>query len=81
MTTLSITRKQNAETELLHRQVSVGICGGMSYHQMAEALGVPPSKISRVVNELFDRTGMSDRLEFALRQNAAVRELAFPDAV
>ena len=80
MTTKAITRKQDDAAELLYRQVSVGICGGMSYGQMAEALEVPLHKISRIVNELFNRTGMSDRLEFALRQNAAVRELAFPEA-
>jgi DNA-binding NarL/FixJ family response regulator len=67
------------ELDFDERQIAVGLCCGMAEKQMAEALGVSLNQIRHRTRKLLDRSGMADRMEFALVQNAAVREQMYPD--
>jgi DNA-binding CsgD family transcriptional regulator len=57
------------------RRIAFGLCGGMSNRQIAEALGMDPDSTGPLVTRLLTKTGMANRFEFALQQNAAVRDL------
>lgn len=62
---------------LIERQVVLGMCAGMRAYQIAEAIERPAEAVARVMRRLLIRSGMQDRVEFALQQNAAVRELRY----
>lgn len=65
-------------TELRRRQISLCLCVGLSNRQMADVLGAPESVIAREAFCVLEDSGMDSRFEFALRQNAAVREELWP---
>ena len=56
------------------RQIAFGLCCGMSNEQMADALGVAKNTVAGRARHLMEKTGMANRIEFALQQNARVRE-------
>lgn len=58
------------------RQLAFALCCRMPYAVIAQALGITTKSVARRVTSLLDKTGMGDPFEFALQQNAAVRELA-----
>jgi DNA-binding NarL/FixJ family response regulator len=61
------------------RQLAFAICCGMPDSVIAEALGIGPYRVRISIAELLEKTGMANRVEFATQQNAAVRELLYPD--
>jgi DNA-binding NarL/FixJ family response regulator len=67
-------RKPAAIGTLYDRQVSLGLCAGLSTRQMARILGRSKSSINAKVHSLLHKTGMADRLEFAVQMNACTRE-------
>jgi hypothetical protein len=70
----SLAILRDPRTQLLKRQIALCTCVRMNYRQIAMALGISTYEAQRVTEQLLDETGMSDRFEFAVQQNAAVRE-------
>jgi hypothetical protein len=64
--------------ETRRRQISMGICLGMSVRQMAEALNLKAGYVEDLQTVVIRDAGMNDRVEFALIQNAGTRELMYP---
>jgi len=72
--TAAQSEKRAAAAELLRRQVAVCLCVHLSDRRIAELLGITYYRATRIVNQLLTETGMGDRMEFAIQQNAAVRD-------
>jgi DNA-binding NarL/FixJ family response regulator len=74
---------KRVQRETRRRQIAMGICLGMSVRQMAEALDLNIPTVYKSHYRVIRDAGMSDRVEFALLQNAGVREVlrrTFPGA-
>jgi DNA-binding NarL/FixJ family response regulator len=62
---------------LRQRQLAFAICCGMPLRVIAEALSISVLTVKGMLHHLLNKTGMANRIEFALQQNAAVRELLY----
>lgn len=60
--------------DVRRRQVAFGLCAGLHYGQTAEPPGILYQAVEHCARGLFDQPGMADRFEFAVQENAAVRE-------
>jgi DNA-binding CsgD family transcriptional regulator len=69
-----MTLSRNERERILHR-MTLCMCVGMSIQQTADTLDLPYTNVVNLRGVLFNRTGMTGRVEFAVQQNAAVREL------
>lgn len=63
------------QRKFLMHQISLCMCVGMSIQQTADTLELPYTNVVNLRGVLFNRTGMTGRVEFAVQQNAAMREL------
>lgn len=60
--------------ELRKRQFAFAICCGMPTEVVAGALGSTIHAVQACITRLLEESGMADRFEFAIQQNADVRE-------
>jgi DNA-binding NarL/FixJ family response regulator len=70
-------RKANQRLTFMQRCVALGLCCGLSRRQIADALGISRTVVSIHSNAIYRKTGMSDRVEFALLRNAAISEKVY----
>jgi len=64
--------------ELRKRQFALAICSGMPPAVIAEALGLTEGTAKNYRFRAIRESGMADYVEFAVQQNAAVRERLYP---
>jgi len=63
-----------AAAELRARQLTLALCCGMPEPVIASALGLQQRAVHSAIWRLVEDRGMTNRIEFAIQQNAAVRE-------